>query len=294
MENNINEEYASLALKRFYDSTTDDIQMSALVNRALIDKISTETINQKVNNQLNSIHTSMYMINPKFNESSKHYAVIKKEILDVLTDYENALTEYSDYYDLELEKLVLKKVELESHLVGKIFKEEAIKFDESKGLKAKKNDNLKMTFAEKSKSVAEKISNEKDKNIVNSLDISKLQDCVDLEIEQDKKIDKKIIKAQEGNKTNLAEIAGIESEIKKITERINELNDKKRLGIEAAMETKDKWIATTIRKPSMFSRVKRFFSYKFNTTNVITKTVITPLKSKVNEFRVNELQELKG
>ena len=55
MDRKIGEEYASLALKRFYDTATNNIQTSALVNRALADKISTETINQKVNNQLNSI-----------------------------------------------------------------------------------------------------------------------------------------------------------------------------------------------------------------------------------------------
>ena len=116
MNNSLGEDYASLALKRFYDSTTDNIQTSALVNRALTDKISTETINQKVNNQLNSIYVSMNRINPNFNETSKNYGIIKKNILDVLTDYESALTEFSDYYDkkldgtLDLNNFIYKKL----------------------------------------------------------------------------------------------------------------------------------------------------------------------------------------
>ena len=130
MNNNISEEYASLALKRFYDTATNDVQNSALVNRALADKISTETITQKVNNQLQSIYTSINRINPKFNETSKNYGTIKKDILDVLTDYELALTEFSDYYDVKLEELILKKVELESNLIGKVFKEENLKREE--------------------------------------------------------------------------------------------------------------------------------------------------------------------
>jgi hypothetical protein len=158
MDEKITEEYASLALKRFYDTATDDIQMSALVNRALIDKVSTETINQKVNNQLNSIQASMYRINPKFNEKSKHYDIIKKEILDVLTEYEVALTEFSDYYDIKLEEMLLKKVELESHLVGKIFKEEGFKTDESNRNKEKQSDRLKLSFSEKTKKIFEKFS----------------------------------------------------------------------------------------------------------------------------------------
>jgi hypothetical protein len=295
MDENINEEYASLALKRFYDTATDDIQMSALINRALTDKISTETINQKVNNQLNSIHASMYRINPKFNEKSKNYDIVKKEILDVLTDYEVALTEFSDYYDIKLEELILKKVELESHLVGKIFKEENFGTEESKKIKEMKNDKLKLSFSEKARNIFEKFSNrKKDENIVNVQDLNKLQDCVDLEIAQDKKLDKKLSKIQENNKTNQAEITKLENDIKSITSEISQINEKKRLALEEAMESRDKWIATTIRKPSVFEKAKTFFAVRFNTPKVITKTVINPLRQKVDNFRVNELAELKG
>ena len=295
MKEKVNEEYASLALKRFYDTATDNIQMSALVNRALTDKISTETINKKVNNQLNSIHASMYRINPKFNESSKNYASVKKEILNVLTDYEMALTEYSDYYDIKLEGLILKKVELESHLVGKIFKDEHYKTIESKKIHEIENDNLKLSFSEKTRRIFEKFSIKKqEEKSINVQDISKLQDCIDLENEQSANLDKKVTKIQEKNKTNLSEIAGIESEIKKISNEINEINDKKRIALEEAMETRDKWIATTIKKPSIFGRAKCFFANKFNTTKVVNKTVIAPLKDRVNEFRINELAEIKG
>jgi hypothetical protein len=295
MDENMGEEYASLALKRFYDTATDDIQMSALINRALTDKISTETINQKVNNQLNSIQASMYRINPKFNEKSKNYNIVKKEILDVLTDYEVALTEFSDYYDIKLEEMILKKVELESHLIGKIFKEESFKSAENTKVKEKQNDKLKLSFSEKAKNILEKFSvRKKEESLVNIQEISKLQDCVDLELEQDKKLNKKITKLQENNKTNQAEIAKLENDIKNITNEISKINEEKRLALEDAMETRDKWIATTIRKPSVFEKAKSFFSVKFNTSKVITKTVINPLRKRVEEFRVNELAELKG
>jgi hypothetical protein len=59
------------------------------------------------------------------------------------------------------------------------------------------------------------------------------------------------------------------------------------------MESRDKWIATTIKKPSVFGRAKNFFAIKFNTSKVITKTVINPLKQRVEEFKINELAELK-
>ncbi|MBR2290198.1 MAG: hypothetical protein IJ867_06400 [Clostridia bacterium] len=270
------------------------MQTSALVNRALADKISTETINQKVNNQLNSIYTSMNRINPKFNENSKNYGVIKQDILDVLTDYELALTEYSDYYDAQLEKLILKKVELESNLVGKVFREENLKKDETTRIKLKDKDTLKMTFSEKAKNVAENVAAKKqEEKPVDFVDIRKLQDLEDLEQEQTNRLDKKISKIQENNKTNQAEIAGIENEIKKVSKQIKELNEKKRLGLEAAMETREKWISVTLRKPSVWSKTKTFFSNKFSPAKVVAKTVIAPLKMKVKEFRVNELEGLK-
>lgn len=295
MDKNIGEEYASLALKRFYDTATDNIQTSALVNRALADKISTETINNKVNNQLNSIYTSMNRINPKFNETSKNYGIIKQDILDVLTDYEVALTEFSDFYDVKLEELILKKVELESNLVGKVFREEAIKKDEDKKIKLKDKDYLKLSFSEKTKNIVDKFSAQKsEKSGIDYKDIRHFIDLEDLETEQNKKLDKKIIKIQENEKDNQTEIDGIEKEIKKISKQISEMNEKKRLGLEEAMETREKWISTTIRKPSVWSRTKSFFSNRFSTAKVVSKTVIAPLKIKVKEFRVNELEGLKG
>lgn len=294
MDNNLNEDYASLALKRFYDTATNNIQTSALVNRALTDKISTETINQKVNNQLNSIYVSMNRINPKFNETSKNYGIIKQNILDVLTDYEVALTEFSDYYDVKLENLILKKVELESNLIGKLFREENLNKDETIKTKMKDKDYLKMSFSEKTRDIATKVSAQKNSNnTINYMDIRALKDLEDLQLERTEKINKKISKIKENNKTNQSEIKEIENEIKKVSKQIMEMNEKKRLGLEEAMETRDKWISITLKKPSVWSKTKRFFSNRFNTINVISKTVIEPLKMRVQEFRVNELKGLK-
>lgn len=293
MDKNINEEYASLALKRFYDTATENIQMSALVNRALTDKVSTDTINQKVNNQLSSIHESMYRINSKFNETSKNYDKIKKEILDVLTDYESALIEYSDFYDVKLEQLILKKVELESHLVGKIFKEEDFKKIENKKEKEKDNDKLKISLAEKSQKLFEKFSSNKQENIVNIQDINKLQDSFDLEQEQDKRLIKNIDNIKEKTQNNMSEIANIESEINGITAEIKKINERKRLALEEAMETKEQWIAINPNKPTTLSKIKRFFTGKFNASKVILNTVINPLKLRVVDFRQNELSDIK-
>ena len=259
MAENTEKESANLELKRFYDTATNNIQTSALVNRALADKISTETINQKVNNQLQSIYVSMNRINPRFNETSKNYGVIKKDILDVLTDYEIALTELSDYYDLKLEELILKKVELETHFVGKVFRDESIKQNEDKEMRFK--DYLKSRLSEKSENMLNKVSSKKqEKSSVDFKDIRALQDLEDLKVEQDNRSGRKISNMLESEKTNQVEIGEIEEEIKKIEKEISDINDKKRLQLEEAMETREKWISTTLRKPSVWARTKTFFS----------------------------------
>ena len=116
----------------------------------------------------------------------------------------------------------------------------------------------------------------------------------DLEVEQKEKIKNKISKIHEKNKTNQSEIVNIENEIKVISKKIDEINEKKRLGLETAMESKEKWISVTLKKPSVWSKTKSFFANRFSTAKVVSKTVISPLKDKVNEFRINELEELKG
>lgn len=293
MSEKIKEEYASLALKRFYDTATEKIQMSALVNRALTDRISTDTINKKVNNQLTSIYESMYRINSKFTETSKNYDKVKKEILDVLTDYELALTEYSDFYDIKLEQLILKKVELESHLVGKIFKEESFKVDETQKEKDKQDDKLKLSFSQATKKIFEKFSLKKKENKLNIQDINNLQDSIDLENEQSKKLNKKVEKVQQKNKTNMSEIAKIEIDIDNINSEIKKINERKRLALEEAMETKEQWIAVSNKRISTFSKIKTFFKGKFNAPKVILNTVINPLKERVSNFRENELATIK-
>ena len=128
-----NDAYVAMALKGVYERTSEGISIDAMVNRALTDKITSETINQKVNSQMNAITVGIKNINPKFNENSKNYDITKAAILDTLTNYEAALVELSEFYDGKIEQLILRKVELESHLLGSIVKDEyLIKKEEEK------------------------------------------------------------------------------------------------------------------------------------------------------------------
>lgn len=117
MEKVENDAYVAMVLKGVYERTSEGIQLDAMVNRALTDKITSETINQKVNSQMNAISVGIKNINPKFNEKSKNYDITKAAILEALTNYEAALVELSEFYDGKIEQLILRKVELESHLL---------------------------------------------------------------------------------------------------------------------------------------------------------------------------------
>lgn len=106
-----------MVLKGVYERTSEGIDLDAMVNRALTEKITSETINQKVNSQMNAITIGIKNINPRFDEKSKNYDITKAAILDTLTNYESALVELSEFYDRKIEQLILRKVELESHLL---------------------------------------------------------------------------------------------------------------------------------------------------------------------------------
>lgn len=287
-------EKAVLALNKFYDTATENIKMSAVINRALADKKSTQIINKKVNAEYNAIQAGIYNINSKFNENSKNYAEIKQEILNVLTEYESVLTEYSDYYDLKIEKLITKKVELESHLVGKIFIEEELKSEKYFNEKEQEKGTLKSSLSEGFKKILNKFRGEKDKKTIDVQMISKMQDNIDIELEDNNETSKKIVKLNQDNNVNTSEMLDIEKQIERIDEQIKILNDKKIMAIENAMEKGDKWIVvSTLKKPRVLDKVKRFFASKLNPSKIVMKNVIEPLKFRIQDFKNNELLEVK-
>lgn len=291
---NMNEK-AVLALDKFYNTATENIKMSAVINRALADKKSTQIISKKVSAEYNSIQAGIHNINSRFNENSKNYADIKQEILNVLTEYESVLTEYSDYYDLKIEKLIEKKLELESHLVGKIFVEEELKSEKFFKEKEQEKGTLKTSLTEGFKKIFNKFRSEKDKKTVDVQMISKMQDSIDIELEDDHGISKKIGKLSEDDNSNATEMLSIEKRIQEIDVEIKKLNDEKIIAIEKAMESKEKWIVvSTLKKPKMLDKVKRFFTSRINPSKIVMKNVIEPLKFRIQDFKNNELLQIKG
>ena len=129
MEEKMDNQEITILLKKLYEESENRIKTDAIVNRVYTEKISEETINEKVNAQMNAITIGIREINSKFTEGSKNYETTKNTIVETMTNYKQALIELSEFYDGKIEQLILRKVELEASLVGAIINEEFL-FDE--------------------------------------------------------------------------------------------------------------------------------------------------------------------
>ena len=295
MDKRINEQYISMVLDKIWKQNSENIQMEAIVNRALTDKISTETINTKVNSKLNAISVDIKNINPKYNENSKNYDSTKADILDALTNYETALMELSDFYDEKIEQLILKKVELDTQKLGLLMKDEILLEKTEKKIGEKEN--LTSKVSKGVKSIVEKINfknQNKEKEYIDVSLYNKVQDIADIKQEVNQKMESRVKKAKEDSSKNSNQIQKIDEQIKNIDLEIKKVNEKKQQNLMNAMEIGDKWIAVNLKRPKAFTKIKRFFMSKFNTTKLIHKNVITPLNNLVKEFRETELANVKG
>ena len=295
MDKRINEQYISMVLDKIWKQNSENIQMEAIVNRALTDKISTETINTKVNSKLNAISVEIKNINPKYNENSKNYDSTKAEILDALTNYETALIELSDFYDEKIEQLILKKVELDTKKLGLLMKDEILLEKTEK--KVDEKENLTSKVSKGVKGIVEKINfknQNKEKEYIDVSLYNKVQDIADIKQEVNQKMENRVKKAKEDSSKNSNQIQEIDKQIKNIDLEIKKVNERKQQNLMNAMEMGDKWIAVNLKRPKAFTKIKRFFMSKFNTTKLIHKNVITPLNNLVKEFRETELANVKG
>lgn len=282
-------------LLKFYDDSENNIKADALVNRAYIDKVSKQTINEKVNAQMNSIKTEIYNINPKFKEGSKNYEATKKLVSETLSNYEQALLDLSSFYDGKIEQLILRKVELESSLIGSILNEEYLNENIEKRNNQKENDSVKKSVKDNIKAVIEKIKNRRTANAeVDPKMITNLLDQQEVAIELDEQFSNnidKIIKDKNDNKDSMEKF---EQEISLINSEIDKINERKKNSIYDAMEIGGKELTPNAKKIKIFGRITRFFVSRFNTAKVVQSTIIDPLNERIEIFKVNELSSMKG
>lgn len=295
MENELNEQKICLALKNLYEESENRVKTNAMINRAYTDKISSETIKEKVEAQMNAIKIGIHEINPRFKEGSKNYDITKDAIVEVMSKYEQALNELGEFYDGKIEQLILRKVELEASFVGRLMNEQYLYEQTMQKKNQKENDSVKNTVTSALKKAFEKITKrKKEKNQIDVRLLQNIQDGKDVEIELNQKLEDKIEKKVQEQKENKVAIEKLEKEIRLIDEEIKRINERKKKAIYDAMEVGDKALTPTIKKPKMFKKITRFFVSRFNTPKVVNSTIIEPLNQRIENFRMNELANMKG
>ena len=152
------------SLKKLYEESEGRVKTNALVYRAYINKVSFDSINEKVTSQINAINAGIYEVNPNFKETSKNYEPIQKLISETIENYKKALIELSDFYNGKIEQLILRRVELEASLVGALLNEEYLYKKINEKTKQKENDEVKSSVKENVKNILEKIKIKKQDN----------------------------------------------------------------------------------------------------------------------------------
>ena len=284
-----------IKLKNLYDETENRIKTNAMVSRAYIDKTSSDTINEKVNAQMNSIQAGIYNINPKFKEGSKNYEQTKKLVAETLASYEAALLELSQFYDGKIEQLILRKVELEAGLIGSILNDEFLREKLVRNNDQKENDKVKVSVKSTIKAALERFKQRKSaERTIDPIEISKLMDKQDVVCEIDQELTHKVEKTEAEQKDNVDFITNVEKEISMVNAEIERINDRKKKSIYEAMEVGDKAVSTTFKRPRVIKRITGFFVSRFNTAKVVESTIIDPLNLRIESFKSNELSSMKG
>ena len=282
-------------LKEYYDSLESKIKTDAVVTKAYTSKLSSKTIENKVDSQLNSITASIHSINNKFTEGSKNYDLAKQNILDTLARYKENLVELSEFYDGKIEQLILSKVEIEASILGGIVNEEYLDHRIAVKKRQKEEDSLKKKINDNSMNCYQKIIEERQKSgVVDTLAVRHKKDADDISREIDAQMQSRIDKSVNDQKETEEVITKREKKIKAINEEIELINQRKVEAITRAMEEGGVFLTANVKKPRAFTRIKRFFISRFNTYKVIDDTIITPLNKKIEEFKKVELSSMKG
>lgn len=279
--------------KAFMDNCSNYAKSEAIIQRALVQKTSYDAIVDKVNFKRNGIRASIKNINAKFNKSNKKYNEIQSEIDKSIKKYESILYELSDFFDTKIEQLILKKLELEAHLVGSIIKEEYLIEEENNKKDAKENDKLLLALSNSVKNFMNKLTKKKEQKEIDVTLISKLQDKEDLEEEQKDRLNNLVENTINLRKENLEKISNLEKEILSIEKEIKRLNENKEKAIIEAMESSSKDLVLKKSKGNLVEKIRVFFKSRINPAYVIYENIINPMNEYINSYEENVLENIK-
>ena len=292
MEEKTNKEIC-IELSKIYDETENQIKTEAKLKRAYVGKVSEDIVQEKVDNEFNSIKSEIHRINPGFDEDSKKYEKIKVLVSETLANYEKALIDMGEFYDGKIEQLILKKVELEASLLGAILNEEYLYELINDTERLQKNDRVKSSVKENIKFTIDKLlSRKQEEKITDPQMISRLMDNQDIIEDLEKTTVGKLERIAEDKIKNKEFIESVEKEISFVNDEIEKINERKKKNIYAAMEVGEKSLSTNIHRPRIFSKITTFFVSRFNTSKVIKNRIIDPLNLRIESFKNNELANI--
>lgn len=298
-QNNSNEissfdENISNEFKTFLDNSSIYVKSEAIIQRALVDKLSYNIIKEKLNNKRNAISASIKKINPKYNSvSNKKGEEIQKEISSLMKRYETVLKELADFFDTKIEQLILKKLELEANLIGSIINDEYLINEEAKRKDDKENDKLLANLSNSVKNIIAKLTKKKEEKVIDVAMISKLQDKEDIEHEHEEKLQNMIEMIKQSRNNNLNKISEFEAEILSIDKEINRLNENKEKAILDAIESSSKEMIIQKNSVSVLGKIKLFFKSKLNSKKAIYEEIIIPLEKSIQNYEENDLESIK-
>ena len=280
-------------LMNSFSEAESSIKNSALVNRAYYSRITNEIVDEKINNEMKAIKTSIQAIYPRLKEGTKNYIKIRDLVSVGMVDYEKNLSELGHYYDNKIERLILDKVETESCLCYSILSKRYFFDKATLRDNMKKNDRAKLSIKETIVGFVDRFSkNKEEKRSIDPLMMTKLMDSKEIVEDFNSINDIEYNRVIENSRINEEDIKTFKKKIKEIEKDIDKLNEEKKSKIISAMEEGGKEISKDIKKPKTFSRITKFFAIKFNLYGYIQNNVICKLNDRVSQYRNDILSKI--
>ncbi|MCR5185573.1 MAG: hypothetical protein K6D97_00450 [Clostridia bacterium] len=280
-------------LMNTFSEAESAIKSSALVTRAYYSRVSSETINDKVDYEMNAIKTSIREVYPKFKDGTKNYERIKELVSTSMVDYEKNLTELGHFYDIKIDSLILDKVETESCLCYSILSKRY--FGDKARIRdnLKNNDRAKFSVKETMIGFIDKFSRKKEeKQSIDPMMMNKLMDSQDIVNDFNSFNDHEYNRIIEDARANEEDITSFKKKVKETDEKIMRINEEKKSKIVDAMEDGGKEVSVVIKRPKTFSRITKFFAIRFNLLGYIQNSVISKLNDRVKRYREEVLAKI--
>ena len=280
-------------LMNTFSEAESAIKSSALVTRAYYSRVSWDSINEKVDYEMNAIKTSIQEVYPKFKDGTKTYERIKNLVSSSMTDYERNLAELGHFYDIKIDNLILDKVETESCLCYSILSKRY--FSDKARIRGnlKNNDRAKFSVKETMVGFIDRFSKRKEeKQSIDPMMMNKLMDSQDIVNDFNSFNDHEYNRIMEDARVNEEDIATFRKKAKEIEEKIVKINEEKKTKIIDAMEDGGKDVSVVIKRPKTFSKITKFFAIRFNLLGYIQNSVISRLNERVRRYREEVLSKI--